>query len=79
MAGKPTIIDVKVRPQAGASRLTQAADGRWLAELKAAPVDGKANAELVALVARQFGCGRAAVSIRAGAAGRHKRVQIDWP
>jgi hypothetical protein len=35
----------------------------WLARLKAPPVDGKANAELVALIAGRFGCRKADVSI----------------
>jgi hypothetical protein len=73
------IIDVRVRPNAGASVLEQNADGTWSARLKAPPVDGKANAELLALVARAFGCPRSAVSIRSGAGARLKRVEIDAP
>jgi hypothetical protein len=53
------------------------ADGTWVAKLKSPPVDGRANAELVALVADQFGCRKAAVSIKAGASGRVKLVRID--
>ena len=45
--------------------------------MKSPPVDGKANAELIALVAEQFGCRKAAVSIKAGASGRMKLVRID--
>jgi uncharacterized protein (TIGR00251 family) len=44
--------------------------------LKSPPVDGKANAELIELVAEQFGCRKSAVSIKAGASGRRKMVQI---
>jgi uncharacterized protein (TIGR00251 family) len=77
MAGSPTVIEVKVKPNARCSLLLQAADGSWLAQLKAAPVEGKANAELIALVARHFGCAKAAVSIKSGASGRRKRVKID--
>ena len=77
MAGSPTVIEVKVKPNARKSQLLQAEDGSWLAQLKAAPVEGKANAELIALVARHFGCAKAAVSIKSGASGRHKRVKID--
>ena len=50
----PTIIQVKVKPNSRASRLEQQEDGTWLAQLKSPPVDGKANDELVALVARHF-------------------------
>jgi len=73
----PLLIEVKVRPNARVSLLEQGDDGRWLAQLKAAPVDGKANEELLALVARHFGRPKAAVSLRSGASGRLKRVRID--
>jgi uncharacterized protein YggU (UPF0235/DUF167 family) len=70
-------LKVKVKPKARSSSLAQSSDGLWLAQLKAAPVDGKANEELVALVARHFGCPKAAVSIKSGAAGRLKLVQVS--
>jgi uncharacterized protein len=73
------VIQVKVKTNARASTLTQSADGHWLARLAAAPVDGKANDELVALVARQFMCRKSAVSIKRGAAGRTKLIQIVTP
>jgi uncharacterized protein len=36
----------------------------------------QANAELIALVAEQFNCRKAAVSIKAGASGRKKLVTV---
>lgn len=45
--------------------------------MKSPPVDGKANAELIELVAERFGCRKAAVSIKAGTAGRVKLVRIE--
>jgi uncharacterized protein YggU (UPF0235/DUF167 family) len=39
-------------------------------------VDGKANAELIALVAKQFGCARSSVSVISGTAARLKLVRI---
>ncbi len=71
------ILQVKVKPNARSSELLQADDGTWSATLKSPPVDGKANQELVALVARQFKCPKAAVSIKAGASGRTKLVKVD--
>lgn len=72
-------LQVKVKPNARASALEPpAAPGDpWTAQLKAPPVDGKANAELIALVARHFGCAKAAVRIKSGASGRMKLVQVD--
>jgi uncharacterized protein (TIGR00251 family) len=70
-------IEVKVRPGSPTSSLTEEASGRFTASLRSPPVDGKANAELIGLVARHFGCPRSAVSIRTGAAGRTKLVRIE--
>ena len=70
-------IRVKVKPQSRVSSLQEGSDGTFLARVKAPPVDGKANAELAGLVAEYFGVRKAQVSIRSGAGGRLKLVQID--
>lgn len=75
--GKRRIIEVRVKPNARASSLEQVPDGSWIAQLKSPPVDGKANAELIALVALKFGCRKSAVAIRSGAGSRAKRIEID--
>ena len=72
-----TTIQVRVKPNARVSALDAADDGTWLAQLKSPPIDGKANAELIALVAERFGCRKSAVTIKAGASGRTKLVRID--
>lgn len=71
-----TTLRIKVKPNARASALTQAADGSWSATLKSPPVDGKANAELIALVAERFDRPRSAVTIKSGASARTKLVHI---
>lgn len=68
---------VKVKPNARLSSFRQQADGSWLAQLTSPPVDGKANAELIELVAREFRCAKSAVAIASGAGARIKRVRID--
>jgi uncharacterized protein (TIGR00251 family) len=70
-------IHVKVKPNARSSELVQVSDGTWLARLKSPPVDGKANDELVALIARHFKCRKSDVSIKAGASGRTKLVKVE--
>lgn len=70
------LIQVKVKPNARHSILEEVSPGVWLAQLKSPPVDGKANEELIALVAGHFGCRKAAVSIKSGASGRQKLVLI---
>jgi uncharacterized protein len=69
-------LQVKVKPNARESRLDVQPDGTWLAQLKSPPVDGKANEELIALVARHFGCRKAQVTLRSGASGRLKLLQV---
>ncbi len=69
-------ISIRVKPNARESSLVEGPDGIWLAKLKSPPVDGKANAELIALVAEKFSCRKADVTIRSGASGRIKLVQI---
>lgn len=70
-------IRVRVKPAARTTALTEEPDGSWSATLKAPPTDGKANAELIALIARQFGCSRSAVSIKSGAGSRMKLLKIE--
>ncbi len=72
-----TVIQIKVKPQSRVSALSQDEDGNWMAQIKSLPVDGKANEELIALVAKQFGCAKSRVSIKSGAASKIKRVLID--
>ena len=70
------ILRIKVKPNARTSTLAQQADGTWRAELKSPPVDGKANAELITLVAEHFRCPKAAVTLKSGASGRTKLVKV---
>jgi uncharacterized protein (TIGR00251 family) len=72
-----TTLRIKVKPNARASSLVQEADGTWLARLKSPPVDGKANQELIELVAEHFHCAKSAVLIKSGASGRVKLVTVQ--
>lgn len=71
------VIQVRVKPNARASLLEQQSDGTWLAQIKSPPVDGKANEELIALVAKQFGCRKTDVTIKSGASSRTKLVRME--
>lgn len=69
-------IQVRVKPSARVAGLQQLEDGTWVAQLKSPPVDGKANAELCALIAERFDVAKAKVVVKSGAAGRMKWVEI---
>ena len=70
-------IQIRVKPNSRASLLEEKEDGTWLAQIKSPPVDGKANEELIALVAKHFGCRKSDVTIKSGGASRLKLVQIE--
>ncbi len=70
------VLQVKVKPLSRVSRLRQDARGVWLAEVQAPPVDGKANEEVIRLVAEHFDCRRDAVAIAAGESGRKKLIRV---
>ena len=73
----PRTLQIKVKPTSRTSLLEEREDGTWLAQLKSPPVEGKANEELLALVAKHFRCRKSEVSIKAGASGRVKLVRIE--
>ena len=70
------IVTVKVTPRAKKSEIATA-DPDWLrVRLQAPPVDGKANAELIALFAKLFGFPKRSVEILTGDTSRLKRVKL---
>lgn len=69
-------IQVQVKPNSKDEALEEQPDGSWIARIKAPPVDGKANAALIALIARHFGLHKAQVNIRSGASGRQKWIEM---
>jgi uncharacterized protein (TIGR00251 family) len=73
-------VRVKVLPGSGRTGFHSALDdGYCKICLKAPPVDGKANAELVRWLAKQFGVSSGSVQIRSGITSRRKTVRIEYP
>jgi uncharacterized protein len=70
------VINVRVIPRAGRSRLDGTRGDALLARLNAPPVDGKANDELIALIAAALDVSPRAVSILAGERSRQKRLRV---
>jgi len=70
-------LRIRVKPGSRREELLEQPDGSWLAHVRAPPVDGKANAALVALLAEHFGLRKAQVNIRSGSGGRLKLVQLE--
>ncbi|HEX9242111.1 MAG TPA: DUF167 family protein [Anaeromyxobacter sp.] len=70
------VLELLVQPRASKTRVVGEHDGRLKLQLAAPPVDGEANAALLAFLADALSVKRAAVALLAGESGRKKRVRI---
>ena len=70
-------VKIKVKPGSRVDELIELGDGTWQARVKAPPVDGKANAAVIGLIAAHFGVRKAQVTLKSGASGRLKLFLID--
>ena len=66
---------ITVKPNAKRSGVEEAG-GAIVVFVKSAPIDGKANSEVVRLLARYFRVPQSSVIIRRGGKGRQKLVEI---
>ena len=67
---------VRVIPRASKSEIVGEQDGTLKVRLKAPPVNGAANEELVRLLAREFGVAKRQIDLLSGQASKNKRVRI---
>jgi len=70
------VLELLVQPRASKTRVRGEHDGRLKIQLAAPPVDGEANAALLAFLADALSVKRADVALLAGETGRRKRVRI---
>ena len=70
------VLEVLVQPRSSRSRVAGEHGGRLKIQLAAPPVDGEANAALLAFLAGVLGVKRADVTLLAGETGRRKRVRV---
>ena len=70
-------IAIRVHPRAKRTAITGRLGEAYKVDLKAPPVDGKANEECIRFFAELMGVPRSAVRIVQGAAGRMKVVEIE--
>ena len=70
------LLDVRVIPRAGRSGMAGVRDGALLVKLAAAPVDGAANTELIAVLAEALGVAKRNIEIVTGERSRSKRVRV---
>ncbi len=68
-------ISVTVKPNSKQPGIEDGPEG-LIVKLSSPPVDGKANEELIKVIAKKYGVIRSAVSIRSGGSGRKKIIEI---
>ncbi|OUL17801.1 hypothetical protein BV372_34520 [Nostoc sp. T09] len=68
---------VKVKPNSKQQKIEEQSDGSLNVYLKSPPVDGKANEELIKLLAEKFNVPKSHIKIKLGASSRQKLVEID--
>ncbi|AFZ22473.1 hypothetical protein Cylst_0095 [Cylindrospermum stagnale PCC 7417] len=68
---------VKVKPNSKKQKIAEQLDGSLTVHLKSPPVDGKANEELIKLLAEKFAVPKSYVRIKSGLSSRQKLVEID--
>ena len=68
---------VKVKPNSKVQKIEEEADGSLTVRLKSPPVDGKANEELIKLLAEKFDVPKSHITIKSGLSSRQKLVEID--
>lgn len=76
MSGDVT-FEVRLTPRGGADAVEGVRDGVLRARVRAAPIEGAANAALLRLVAGELGLAPGRVRLVAGAGERTKRIAVE--
>ncbi|MDO8418424.1 MAG: DUF167 domain-containing protein [Rubrivivax sp.] len=77
--GGGSLLRVAVVPNARRTGADGLHDGALRVRLAAQPVEGQANARLLAWLAEELGCAKRAVRLQRGDTARRKVVEIDLP
>lgn len=70
-------ISVKVKPRSKKQIIDKKEDNTWVVNLKSPPVDGKANQELITIIAKEFGVNKSQVVIKSGLSTTNKILEIN--
>ena len=74
--GGRTILTLHIQPGAKKTEVTGLYGDALKIRLAAPPVDGKANAALIAFVADRLGLAKSAVRLKSGQTSRHKVLEV---
>ncbi|HSC82003.1 MAG TPA: DUF167 domain-containing protein [Pseudomonas sp.] len=77
--GEDLILDCHLQPKASSDEFAGLHGERLKIRLTAPPVEGKANAHLLAFLGKAFSVAKSQVSLESGELNRQKRVRIRAP
>lgn len=70
-------LAIKVKPNAKQQKIETGDNGELIVRLQSPPVDGKANAELIKLLAKTYRVKKSQINIKSGLTSKIKQVEID--
>lgn len=77
LAGNNMQKRVKVKPNSKRQNVEEVADDSLIVHLKSPPVEGKANEELIKLLAAKFDVPKSSIRIKSGLSSRQKLIEFD--
>lgn len=77
--GEDLLLACHLQPKASKDEFAGLHGDRLKIRLTAPPIEGKANARLMAFLAKAFGAPKSQVSLESGELNRQKRVRIARP
>ena len=73
------VLKIHLQPKAKVNAISGLMNRRLRIKIKSPPVDGEANAQLIAMLAADFGTKKAQVRITGGEHARDKTIKIHTP
>lgn len=70
-------ISIYVQPGAKTTEVSGEHDGALKLRINAPPVDGKANAAVIAFLAARFGVSKSSIALISGDTNRRKRLRVS--
>ncbi len=68
---------VKVKPNSKQQSVKEKPDGSLTVHLKSLPINGKANEEVIKILAKKFDVPKSNIRIKLGSSQRQKLIEID--
>jgi uncharacterized protein len=75
--GQRAELQVRVQPRAPRTEIAGERAGRLLVRVTAPPAEGRANAAVVAMLAKRLGVPKSSVRILSGHGARDKRIAVE--